>query len=315
MVIVFDGDPKRSILLIQHRSEKENTMPDHLTCRAGNDAGDDGCEITQHQQADIDQADPGESAPPTDPILQKDLMQGRSYNTYTNKDVTPLQYRSVQTVFISHRSLDKPVAAAIAQLFEGIGVHYWFDRDDEDTQSASALGLQGDQALVRAIDRGIRHSTHILGILSESTRFSWWVPYEIGCARATGIPASFLVLNSLQKDPLPGFIRLCSLYWSLDELLRWAVCLLGGGIHSPLSGLSELLSESLRSVVPALPPEPSILELSRRAVEAIHQLHNVETQHLLELTSLDFDWLPTAGGFIRDIAYAPWHIINSAKLN
>jgi TIR domain len=113
------------------------------------------------------------------------------FNVYTKEEATTPQPRSTERVFISHRSLDKPIAAAIAGLLEELHLHYWFDRDDQDTQRAAALGMKGDLALVHAIDRGIRHSTRILGILSENTRLSWWVPYELGSARAVGIPASF----------------------------------------------------------------------------------------------------------------------------
>jgi hypothetical protein len=245
--------------------------------------------------------------------------QGSSYNIYTKEDVATPRLGAAERVFISHRSLDKPIAAAIASLLQDLHVHYWFDRDDEDTRLAAALGMRGDQALVHAIDRGIRHSTRILGILSVNTRLSWWVPYEIGSARAAGIPASFLVLSSLQMGSLPEFIRLCSVYWSLDELLRWVICLSGGYIQSPLSGLPESITSSLQSYVPRLPPDASIRELSQRAVEAIGQLNDVETQRLLRLTSTNFDWLPTTGGFIRDIAYdifAPlaYYQLNQAQL-
>lgn len=226
-----------------------------------------------------------------------------SFNVYTKEDATTPQPRSTERVFISHRSLDKPIAAAIAGLLEELHLHYWFDRDDQDTQRAAALGMKGDLALVHAIDRGIRHSTRILGILSENTRLSWWVPYELGSARAVGIPASFLVQASLQIDSLPEFIRLSSLYWSLDELLRWITCLPGSPLNSTLKSPSTLTRNMLTSFIPLLPPEAQIRVLSQRAIEAIGELNNLETQQQLQLTSTTFDWLPTAGGFIRDLSY------------
>jgi hypothetical protein len=36
---------------------------------------------------------------------------------------------------------------------------------------------------------------------------------------------------------------------------------------------------------------------------ALGELNNLETQQQLQLTSTTFDWLPTAGGFIRDLSY------------
>lgn len=237
------------------------------------------------------------------PVRLLDELQDRAYNTYTKTDVTTPKPQNVERVFISHHSVDKSIAVAVAKLLGEAGIHYWFDRDDEDTQRAAALGMRGDQALIHAIDRGIRHSTRILGILTENTRRSWWVPYEIGSARAAGIPTSFLILESLNPELVPEFIRLCSLYCSIDELLRWVTSLAGGHLHCPTNDLFRLAHDSLQSIVPALPPEPSIQRLSQRAVAAINQLFDVETQRLLQLTSTHFDWLSTTGGFVRDISY------------
>src|SRR5436853_5157278 len=155
-----------------------------------------------------------------------------SFNIYSKVDGTALPHGPTERVFISHRSIDKPLAAKIAKLLDSLHIHYWFDRDDHDTQKAAALGMKGEQAIVLAIDRGLKHSTRLLGILSDSTKLSWWVPYEIGCALTTGIPTSFLVLSSISMDSLPEFIRLSPLYWSIDELLRWTAFLSGGHLHS-----------------------------------------------------------------------------------
>jgi hypothetical protein len=65
------------------------------------------------------------------------------------------------------------VATAVATVLDEIGVHYWFDRDDADVAAAVTMGMARDQALVHAIERGIRHSTHLLGLLSAATRGSW----------------------------------------------------------------------------------------------------------------------------------------------
>jgi hypothetical protein len=112
------------------------------------------------------------------------MATNSTYNIYSPNDIADLP--PTERVFISHRSLDKPLAAAVAALFDDLGLHYWFDREDEDTQRAAALGMAGDQALVHAIERGVKHSSRVLGLLSDSTRASWWVPYEIGISRALG---------------------------------------------------------------------------------------------------------------------------------
>ena len=59
-------------------------------------------------------------------------------------------------------------------------MHYWLDAADTDLAVAAAAGLSGERALVHAIERGINHSSHVLGVLSGLTAGSWSVPYESG---------------------------------------------------------------------------------------------------------------------------------------
>ena len=68
-----------------------------------------------------------------------------------------------ERVFISHRRTDKPLAEAVASVLGAQGVHYWFDRDDEDVRRAADSGMAGEQALVHSIERGIRHCSQMLG--------------------------------------------------------------------------------------------------------------------------------------------------------
>ena len=56
-----------------------------------------------------------------------------TFNIYSAEDVTDRHLPSTERVFISHRSLDKPLAIEIAVVFESLGLHYWLDRDDKDT--------------------------------------------------------------------------------------------------------------------------------------------------------------------------------------
>src|SRR2546426_11718202 len=97
------------------------------------------------------------------------MATNNTHNLYSPVDVVDRDLTRTERVFISHRSFDKPLATAVAALFEGLGVHYWFDREDEDTHRAASLGMAGEQALVHAIERVIKHSIPVLGILSDTT--------------------------------------------------------------------------------------------------------------------------------------------------
>ena len=226
-------------------------------------------------------------------------------NIYSPVDQPDDLLSSGPRVFISHRSLDKPLAAAVAAALDQIGIHYWFDREDEDTRRAAALGMAGDQALVHAIERGVQHSTHLLGLLSAETRGSWWVPYEIGFSRSAGRSVQFLVLESIRDMAgLPEYVRLVANYWSIDELIRWAASLSAGHLQVAAPSVRAETIDELTSFVPELPPLSTTRLLSTQALNAIETLGKPTTWTATALTVADrFCWMPTAGGILRDLAY------------
>ncbi|MCR6487764.1 toll/interleukin-1 receptor domain-containing protein [Amycolatopsis sp. OK19-0408] len=223
------------------------------------------------------------------------------FNVYSPVDVPAGELPALPRVFVSHRNLDKPLAEAVTAVLDRLGVHYWFDRDDVDSQAAAALGMVGDQQLVHAIERGVRHCTHLLGLLSAATAGSWWVPYEIGFSRSARIPVSYLVLPSIRSMAgLPEYVRLGANFWSADELVRWA----GGLAEGRRGGVDGAVADGLTGFVPRLPPAPAVAELAARAVAAIGLLATPAVQATLALTRTDrFQWLPSAGGLVRDLAY------------
>jgi TIR domain len=119
------------------------------------------------------------------------MSESQPLNIYTPVDLAASVLPAVERVFISHRRTDKPLAMAVAAVLAAQGLHYWFDENDEDTRQAADLGKADDQALVYSIERGIRHCTQLLGLLSAETRGSWWVPYEIGFSRSQDAHTSF----------------------------------------------------------------------------------------------------------------------------
>jgi hypothetical protein len=233
------------------------------------------------------------------------MSDSQSLNIYSPEDLPADVLPAGERVFISHRRTDKPLAKAVATVLRAQRLPYWFDQDDEDTRRAADLGMAGDQVLVHSIERGIRHCTQMLGLLSAATRGSWWVPYEIGFSRSQGAPTSYLVLESIREmEELPEYARLAANYWSVDELVRWAASLAGGHLQATAEPLGGPLIAKLEQFVPRQPPEPTISQLSARALAAIRQLLDRRTQEALQLTSTEeFIWLPTLGGPIRDLTY------------
>ncbi len=126
----------------------------------------------------------------------------------------------------------------LAEYLEHLQLFYYFDECDETLRRLREQGHSEPQAIVNAIDEGIAHSTHLLGILSRRTMGSWWVPYEIGVSRAKGISTAFLLLPSITPEMVPEYVRAAQYFWSVEELLAWC---------QPLGKWPEAVIEQLYS--------------------------------------------------------------------
>jgi hypothetical protein len=102
-------------------------------------------------------------------------------------------------VFISHKREDEGVARVVARELAALGIDYWLDVDDAASMAAAQEG--DDVAMCEAIERGLQNSTHLLALISPRTKESWWVPFEIGAARACARELVFLVHKSVSDRP------------------------------------------------------------------------------------------------------------------
>ena len=87
-------------------------------------------------------------------------------------------------VFISHRSADKALAEELGDYINGAGLDVYLDKFDAELQQETQR--KHAASVVWHIQKAISVSTHVLVLLSEATRESWWVPYEIGYAKRCG---------------------------------------------------------------------------------------------------------------------------------
>lgn len=120
-------------------------------------------------------------------------------------------------VFISHSRLDKDKAREIAKALGASKVDYYFDEDDEEPQLADEE--KDHLTVVRSIEAGLTACTHLLGIITENTKGSWWVPYEIGSA--TGRRQSCAHLIDGDVDTLPSYIRAATILPDRQALRDW----------------------------------------------------------------------------------------------
>lgn len=102
-------------------------------------------------------------------------------------------------VFISHKDADSLQALLLKRAFEKEGVSAYLDVLDSSING-------GGKYLTDHIKTQLNQCTDIIVLMSEATRHSWWVPFEIGMSAQIDMPtASFLKENV----ELPSYLS----YW------------------------------------------------------------------------------------------------------
>ncbi|HEY1122520.1 MAG TPA: toll/interleukin-1 receptor domain-containing protein [Haloferula sp.] len=145
----------------------------------------------------------------------------------------------INCVFISYSRKDREDAIRVADMIRDLGIGVYFDQYDTALQLADEQ--DNHQKVVECIDNGITHSTALLGIITENTKESWWVPYEIGSANGHGISHAHLVTKEVKR--LPSYIQASTILPSIRSLDEW----LSQHLESHLSK-TELLFEQLERV-------------------------------------------------------------------
>lgn len=111
-------------------------------------------------------------------------------------------------LFISHASYYNDVARAVGQYIQHtIGIDIYLALNDHEL--ALAVEQDDHKAIVSHIEDGIRQSTHLLTLIGEHTKHSWWVPFELGTARATNKQIGTLILSEVEY--VPSFLRIATL--------------------------------------------------------------------------------------------------------
>ena len=102
-------------------------------------------------------------------------------------------------VFISHKKEDSVLALAIQRAFVKNGVESYLDVLD-----SSIIG--GGRELTDHVKNSLNSCTDIIVVMTDSTKNSWWVPFEIGMSAQIDMPtASFLQSDMI----LPSYLS----YW------------------------------------------------------------------------------------------------------
>lgn len=105
-------------------------------------------------------------------------------------------------VFISHKNLDRDIALKVQRVLKSKQVEAYLDLLDE---SITGKG----EVLTKHIKQKLNECTDILVVMSENTKGSWWVPFEIGMAAQRDLPTvSYLQAGVILPDYLSYWPRL-----------------------------------------------------------------------------------------------------------
>jgi len=102
-------------------------------------------------------------------------------------------------VFLSHKSEDKGAVIDVAKYLSDAGVNYYLDVNDPNLQLA--VNNNDHKKITDFIELGINNSTHVLSIISDKTKSSWWVPFEIGYGKRGDKNLALLPLKEVNHVP------------------------------------------------------------------------------------------------------------------
>lgn len=109
-------------------------------------------------------------------------------------------------VFISHKNEDSALATEICKAFSKYGISSYLDVLDSSING-------GGKELTDHIKNNLNSCTDIIVVMSEATKTSWWVPFEIGMSAQVNMPTvSFLKSEVL----LPSYLS----YWPRLRTIR-----------------------------------------------------------------------------------------------
>lgn len=153
-------------------------------------------------------------------------FNGRNLAAPRNKTILEQFQKSASTykrdtcVFLSHISSNKDAVIEIGNYITNAGFYIYLDIYDSELQRG--IEHRNDHAITHCIEKGIENSTDMLCIVSEETKDSWWVPYEIGYGRKSQNSVSTLLLKDITY--IPSFLKISNLLEgtkSLNEYLLW----------------------------------------------------------------------------------------------
>ena len=115
-------------------------------------------------------------------------------------------------VFISHKSEDANVAIWIHSTLGQYGIESYVDKLDPIINMP-----RGEEDLGEYFRWQLQRCTHLVAVISEATKLSWWVPFEIGIATEREYPLATFADQGEGYRKLP---QLIGKRYDMPEYLR-----------------------------------------------------------------------------------------------
>lgn len=119
--------------------------------------------------------------------------------------------------FISHKNEDVDAAIELGNhIMNDFGYNIYLDIYDNSLQEADKNN--DVDAIVESIHKGLNYSTHLLCVVTDKSKESWWIPYEIGYAQAKEKKTASIKLKA--SEYLPTFLRAndSKIFYTIKEL-------------------------------------------------------------------------------------------------
>ena len=114
-------------------------------------------------------------------------------------------------VFISHKKEDSTLALSIQKEFTLNGISSYLDVLDSNIAT-------GGKELTDHIKNNLNSCTDIIVVISEATKYSWWVPFEIGMSAQIDMPTACFLRSEII---LPSYLS----YWprlkTVGDILKY----------------------------------------------------------------------------------------------
>ena len=137
-------------------------------------------------------------------------------------------------VFISHKKEDELLAVLVKHALDKKRISSYLDVLDNEI-------VNDGKALTDYIKENLNSCTDVIVVMTESTKKSWWVPFEIGMSAQKNMPTASFLLSDVE---LPDYVS----YWprlkDLDDIATYIDVRLSfdGGIleHYGLSSAAKI---------------------------------------------------------------------------